>query len=238
LTPPGRLPILPRMGFGFYQLYGLLRQQSFRDRRIRFFLDTFKPAATTRILDVGGYAYDWQNVPITSRVTLLNSVYPPGAQATSGRFVSELGDGRNLPYADLSFDIAYSNSVIEHVGTYEDQRRLASEIQRVGRQVFVQTPNRWFFVEPHFLAVFVHYLPWPIAKRVLRFCSLRALVRRGDNVDLDTLANELRFVSFREMKELFPECKIHREKWFGMTKSFIAVRTDPRLSQTRQPRPQ
>lgn len=214
------------MGIAIYKLYGLFRQHRFRERRIQFFLETYKPDESTRILDVGGHAYDWEALPITSPVTLVNTVYPPGCQVSNDRFASEVADGRELPYDSQSFDIAYSNSVIEHVGTYEDQKRFAAEIRRAGRRIYVQTPNRWFFVEPHFLAVFVHYLPWPIARRLLRYCSFRALFRKGDNVDLRELAAELRFISYREMKELFPDCEILREKWFGMTKSFIATRTD------------
>lgn len=214
------------MGFGIYQLYGLFRQQDFRTRRIRFFLDTFQPQESTRILDVGGYYYDWQQLPITSPVTLLNTNYLPGAQQTTSRFISEVGDGCNMKYADQSFDIAYSNSVIEHVGSYAAQQRMAAEIRRVGRQVFVQTPNRWFFIEPHFLTVLVHYLPWPVARKLIQFCSLRAWFS-AEHDDLKQLANELRFLSYREMKELFPDCQIYKEKWFGMTKSFIAIRRSP-----------
>jgi len=94
----------------------------------------------------------------------------------------------------------------------------------VGKQVFVQTPNRWFFLEPHFLALFVHYLPWSIARRLVRFCSIRGLLRCGDDVDLNQLAEELRLLNLQELKDLFPDCEIYREKWFGMTKSFIAIR--------------
>ena len=213
------------MAFGIYRLYELLGQGKLRERRQRFFLDRFKPDAATQILDVGGYAYDWERLPITSPVTLVNISYPPGAQTSSGRFTSELGDGRQLRFGDRSFDIAYSNSMIEHLGTFADQQRMAAEIRRVGKQIYVQTPNRWFFVEPHFLAVFVHYLPWSIARHILRFFSLRAFLRKGDNVDLKELALELRYISFKEMKALFPDCEIHREKLLGMTKSFIAVRT-------------
>lgn len=213
------------MGIGIYKLYGLFRQQGFRKRRIRFFLETFKPGVSTRILDVGGHAYDWEQLPITSPVTLVNTTYPPGCQVNNDRFTSDLSDGRKLPYGPQSFEIAYSNSVIEHVGMYEDQKQFAAEIRRVGRQVYVQTPNRWFFVEPHFLAVFIHYLPWSIAKHLIRFCSFRGLFRKGDNVDLRELAEELRLLTYREMKELFPDCEIHREKWYGLTKSFIATRT-------------
>ncbi len=214
---------MDRMAFGIYQLYRLFRQDNFRERRSRLFLETMKPDASTRILDVGGYSCNWGHIPIPSPITFLNTEYPDGWRVTAGRFVSEVGDGRQMRFADQSFEIVYSNSVIEHVGTYEDQKRFAAEINRVGKRIFLQTPNRWFFVEPHFLALFVHYLPWPIAKRLLRVCSLRGLLRGGDNKNLRALAEELRFVSHRELKEFFPNCEIYREKCLGFTKSFIVI---------------
>jgi len=213
-----------RMAFGIYQLYRLLRQDRFRERRSRLFLESIRPTATTRILDVGGYACNWAYVPIASPITFLNTEYPDGWQVNDVRFTSETGNGCQMTFAGNSFDVAYSNSVIEHVGSYADQKHFAAEIRRVGKRVFLQTPNRWFFIEPHFLTVFVHYLPWPIAKHLVRVLSLRGLMRQGDNKDLKTLADELRLLTFGEMKELFPDCVIHREKWFGLTKSFIAVR--------------
>jgi predicted SAM-dependent methyltransferase len=189
-------------------------------------LDVFNLTATTQILDVGGYVGDWTNAGIPSSVTCLN-VDPASSQPITDRVVYAEGDGRNMKFEDQSFDIVFSNSVIEHVGTWKDQQRFAAEVRRVGRQVFVQTPNRWFFIEPHFVTVFVHYLPWPLARRIIRFCSFRGLFRSGDNVNLKQLADELGLLSFRQMRELFPDCEIHREKLFGLTKSFIAVRRDP-----------
>lgn len=69
------------------------------------------------------------------------------------------GDGRNLPYTNNEFDIVFSNSVIEHVGTFEDQKRFAEEIRRVAKSYWVQTPNRHFPVETHLIAPFIHFLP-------------------------------------------------------------------------------
>jgi hypothetical protein len=214
------------MAFGIYQLYQRI-QPGFRQRRIRWFIEWFQPGQNTRILDVGGFLYDWDGVvPIESQITLLNLYHLPAANLPS-RFTLEIGDARRLPHADRSFDIGYSNSVIEHLGTFENQQLFAAEIRRVGRQLFVQTPNRWFFIESHFLTVFVHFLPWRIARKLIRFCSYRGWFRKGDNVDLQQLATELRLLDFRQMQMLFPDCEIRREKWLGLTKSLIAVRRDP-----------
>lgn len=212
------------MAFGIYQFYRLF-QPGFRRQRIELFLKLFQPGPTTRILDVGGFAYDWDGVvPIESPITLLNLEHPPAAKPLPRRFTEEIGDGCALQHADQSFDIAYSNSVIEHLHTWENQRRFAAEIRRVGKGIFVQTPNCWFPIEPHFVAAFIHFLPARAAKKLLPIFSFRGLFRSGDNNDLHKLAAELRLLSFREVKELFPDCEIHREKWFGFTKSFIAVR--------------
>ena len=214
------------MALGIYQLYRRL-QPGFRQKRIQWFLQLFHPHKNTRILDVGGYLYDWDGVvPIESQITLLNLSHQ-AALNLPARFTLEVGDARHLAHADRSFNIAYSNSVIEHLRTFEDQQKFAAEIRRVGRNVFVQTPNRWFFIEVHFVTIFVHFLPWWLARKIIRFCSFRGLFRAGDNVDLGELAAELRLLDRKEMQQLFPDCEIHREKWFGLTKSLIAVRRDP-----------
>ena len=214
------------MAFGIYQFYSLF-QPGFRRRRFKLFVEFFRPNQATRILDVGGFASDWDEVPVESQITVLNLYHPRASGGSSARFTRDIGDARNMPYPDRSFDIVYSNSVIEHLGTFEAQMRFANEIRRVGRQMFVQTPNRYFFIESHFITPFVHFLPWRIAGRLLRFLSFRGLFRGGDNIELKKLAAELRLLNFREMKKLFPDCEIHREKWLGMTKSFIAIRRAP-----------
>lgn len=212
------------MAFGIYQFYNWL-QPGFRRQRIELFLKLLQPTAATRILDVGGFGYDWNGVvPVESQITLLNLYHPTDKQPLPPRFVQEIGNGCALQHADQSFDIAYSNSVIEHLTTWENQKKFAAEIRRVGRQVFVQTPNRWFPIEPHFVTIFVHFLPASLAKKLLPWLSFRGWVRSGDNVDMQEMASELRLLNFGEVKKLFPDCEIHREKWFGFTKSFIAVR--------------
>ena len=76
------------------------------------------------------------------------------------------GDACALPFDDGEFDIVFSNAVIEHVGGRERQRQLVSEAIRVGRRVFITTPNRRFPVEVHTRLPFVHWLPDALSHRV------------------------------------------------------------------------
>lgn len=211
------------MRFGIYDFYRWF-QPGYRLKRNRLFLDTFRPEAKTRILDAGGYVSMWMHdMPVESSVTCLNPDHHPLPAGAPERYQALKGDARNMPFEDRSFDIVYSNSTIEHVGDWNDQKRFASEVRRVGRSYYIQTPNRWFFIETHFVSPFIHFLPGPAARKLLPRLSLRALMRHGDNIDLKEMAKELRLLTYREVRTLFPEAKIHREKWFGMTKSFTAI---------------
>ena len=128
---------------------------------------------------------------------------------------------------DGPFDLAYSNSVIEHVGSWEQQREFAKEMLRLGRHIYCQTPNRWFPVETHYLTAFVHWLPrhW-FGHRTHRWLTLQGLSRRPSRSEsLHTRQQEaVRLLSKRELKELFPGCRIRVERFFGWPKSYAAWR--------------
>jgi hypothetical protein len=211
------------MAFGIYQLYHRF-QPRFRQARRRRLLEFIHRTQTATILDLGGNVYDWYEVPTTARITVLNLALagPPPDPAGNISFIA--GDACQLPFADQSFDLVYSNSVIEHLATAENQRRFASEARRVGRALFIQTPNRWFPIEPHFIAPFFHFLPKRAQSLFLPHLSLRSLLRSGDNADLHCLFAELRLLSARQLQGLFPESTIQRERLFGLTKSLIAAK--------------
>jgi hypothetical protein len=77
-----------------------------------------------------------------------------------------------LPFSDQEFDIVFSNAVIEHVGSRERQRAFASEICRVGKRIFVTTPNLWYPVDFHTLLPFTHWLPRPACEKVWKLFGL------------------------------------------------------------------
>ena len=199
----------------------------FRKRRMRRFVRELNITAQTRILDVGGMPETWEMLAAMPRVTLLNTPRTRGELAGAAWWVA--GDGRALPFRDGAFDVVFSNSVIEHVGDAESQRRFAREIARVGRAYWVQTPNRWFPVEQHLLTPLVHWLPKSWQRRIVpRFTVWSTLLRPAPDrraFYVDHYLNEIRLLTAREVAHLFPGARILRERVLGCTKSLVAIRT-------------
>ncbi len=205
------------------RIYKLLIR-GFRRRRMRAFARTFDPGASTSILDAGGTAYNWQLLDSNARVTLLNLELPNGADALPPQLVAIVGDATSLEFEDKSFDIGFSNSVIEHLGSRDRQAEFAAEIRRVARGMWVQTPARSFPVEPHLLALFVHYLPQSWQRRLVRRFTLWGWISRPSQERIDRFLRDTRLLNYAEMRELFPDCTIRRERFLGLTKAYIAVR--------------
>ena len=200
----------------------------FRSQRKRWFHQVMAPQPADRILDVGGYYGDWALMDCPhQQITCLNLDGPQPGASLPAQFTCVRGDGRQLDYGSGAFDIAFSNSVIEHLGTFADQQRFAAEIRRVSRAYWVQTPNFWFPIEPHFLAPFVHFLPKTLQKKLLRYGTIWGLVTRPTPERVAGYLAELRLLTEREMRVLFPDARILVERFCGLKKSFIAVRPPP-----------
>ena len=139
------------------------------------------------------------------------------------QFCFAQGNGCELTYENHSVDIAFSNSVVEHVGSWSEQDRFVKEIPRVGQRVWVQTPARISPVETHFLTLFVHWFPISIRKPLLRWTSIRRLFDLNAT-EIDTMAAEIRLLTYEEFKKLFYDCEIHTERFWVFPKSYIALR--------------
>jgi len=155
---------------------------------------------------------------------------PEGRTAAGVTIRAVVADGCALDYPDQSFDVGYSNSVIEHVGTFERQKAFAREIRRVGKAIWVQTPAQEFFMEPHLIAPFIHWLPRSWQRRLIRYFTVWGWLKKPTPAEVEGFLDEVRLITFAEMKELFPDCEILRERFLGMTKSYIAVRVAPPAS--------
>jgi hypothetical protein len=188
-------------------LAGIAARASLRNRRRKFelFMKTVRPGPETRIVDVGvgdtGFGTE-PGVAVThnffealypwpERITAVSDVPLPNFAREFPSIRCVTASGTDLPFDDDEFDVAFSNAVIEHVGSRDEQRRFVSELCRVAPRVFLSTPNRWFPVETHTLVPLVHWLPREAADR-----TMRALRRKNwDQVEL---------VGRRELLALFP----------------------------------
>jgi hypothetical protein len=133
-----------------------------------------------------------------------------------------VGDGCNLPFADGEFDVVFSNSVIEHLGRRESQVCFANEVRRVGKAYWVQTPDPRFFIEPHYLSPFIHWLPIPIRSRLVRYATLWGILARPSDQEIKDRIEELRLIGAKEFRGLFPDAEIIVERFVGMPKSLVA----------------
>lgn len=197
----------------------------FRRRRMKQFFALFAPSAQTRVVDIGGATNTWLAETTNETafpVTLVNLRFPD--RLDGNRFTAVSGDATALPFADASFDIAFSNSVIEHMTTWERQQAFAQEARRVAGRLWIQTPARSFPLEPHLLSPFFQYLPRKLQTRLARHFTLWGLLTKPTPERVEEMISDIRLLTYREMKQLFPDCRILKERVLGLTKSYIAIR--------------
>lgn len=168
----------------------------------------------TTVLDIGGLPDLWDLCPLRPKITFLNLNPPP-----TNRPDWIQGNGCHLPFPDNSFDLCFSNSVIEHLGNADDQRLFAREMQRVGHSYWAQTPNFWFPIEPHFMGPGIQWVPKRHRARLAKYFSLYGLERPEK---MQPLVEEVRLLKRSEMRTLFPDGNIFAERFAGLAKSIMA----------------
>ncbi|AKH41358.1 SAM-dependent methyltransferase [Altererythrobacter atlanticus] len=204
----------------------------FRAKRLRDFLEiAYKVAdekGRCRVIDVGGTTGYWQTwdsyVDWQKLDVVCVNLNPSHAHATFDKVTVRRGDATHLDDVETdSFDLAYSNSVIEHVGR-ERFSAFANEVRRVATGFFVQTPNFWFPYEPHARTPLLHWMPDAISARLLLRHRLGHWERVNTLEEAITKLRSAELLTRREFAHLFPDATIHAERFFGLTKSLIAVK--------------
>jgi SAM-dependent methyltransferase len=182
-----------------------------------------------RVLDVGGTPQFWHRRGWAGRadvgITVLNTTPFEG---TGGNIAVEVGDAADLSrWDDDSFDVVFSNSVIEHLFTLRRQAAMAAEVERVGRAFWVQTPSQHFPVEPHFLVPGWQWLPEDVRVAWLRRRRVgwRGPFRNPD--EARRMVREVRLLTRRELQGLFPGATLVPERCAGLVKSWVAHRGFP-----------
>jgi hypothetical protein len=210
-----------------------------RLRQKRFLLFTQLLESVPRpiqILDVGGTQLFWELMGFTQasgvQVVMLNVTK---ITSVHDNFVPVVGDARDMTaFADDEFDVVFSNSVIEHVGTYADQRRMAEEVKRVGKRYFLQTPNRYFPIEPHFLFPWFQFLPLSVRVFLVRHFNVGWYKKIPDKTEATREVAAIRLLTQRELVDLFPRAEIYKEQLFGLTKSLIVYDGWPTITKSQK----
>lgn len=207
----------------------------FRRRRIeqlgRMIDDVVRMTGTCRIVDLGGTAEFWQtwqyqlDLTNTSVECINLTDQSENQHGSLPGVTTTVGDACSLPmFKDNAFDIVFSNSVIEHVGSWARKRAFSAEVRRLAPSYAIQTPSFSFPIEPHARLPFIHWLPNPMRYRT------HLMMRTGfypKATNLDEAMGALEDASLldrRQMQHLFPDASICTETFLGFAKSFTAIR--------------
>ncbi len=196
-----------------------------RNRKYKYFLDTFKPQPNDTILDVG-----FNDSEFSDNDNFLERFYPYQSKITAlgimgNEFFSKkypevnvvLYDGKKFPFEDKSFDIGWSNAVIEHVGDHEAQLFFLKELLRTCKKLYFTTPNRFFPIEVHTKIPFLHWLPKPLFDKIILKTPKRWAA--GDYMNL---------LSIRQAKSLLKDAnvtnyKIKKNYFGGFVMDFCVI---------------
>jgi hypothetical protein len=213
-----------------------------RQLRIRRFLELIHPVSGMAILDLGGWdghlLYQIINTAGLKGGRMIVADTDPYVKTASRIYGFEtvvLQKGSTLPFQDKEIDIVWCNSVIEHVTPDTNGSRLisgmigdkdwhmlsinhqqifASEVRRIAKSYFVQTPDRRFPIELHTGIPLASYLSYNHTIKLIRLLR-RFWPRPIGYVDWNLL-------TVRDMRKFFPDGRIEVEKFLGIPKSIIA----------------
>lgn len=195
-----------------------------RQRKWGLFLRTIAPTSSTTVLDVGFNDrehsavdnYLEKHYPWPGQITALGVQEPREFPKRYPEVKVVQYAGGRFPFPDQSFDVVWSNAVIEHVGDRTRQLEFVREIARVGRRAFITTPNRHFPVEVHTLTPFLHWLPDPVFHAYLR------LIGKGW-----AAGDYMRLLSGGDLRGLLSEAgwnyQLRRNRLCGLTLDFVAL---------------
>lgn len=205
-----------------------IRKKRFNLIRI-FFEEMIRQKGTIKVLDIGGdFAY-WKNVGWTDtrcQFFLLNleqSPVPPGYD----NFHAVTGNALELPYKYGDFDIVFSNSVIEHMGSEEGQEKFAMNVKKIASCYIIQTPSLWFPLEPHARIPFFQFIPHAIRAFLIMGFDINYFPRAKEYRKAVIVSKTTIMFTKRRFQRLFPDAKIIVETWMGLPKSYIAIIAPP-----------
>ncbi len=200
--------------------------QHSRRRRWDQFRQRFPDIESMSVLDLGGTVEYWLRAPVRPRhVHLLNLGDEP-AEPPPSWIRWDVADATDVPESLLAgpYDLVYSNSVIEHVGGHAARARFAANVAALAPRHWIQTPYRYFPVEPHWVAPMMQYLPLALRARM----GLHWPLVHTPHADLASAVDaqlQVELLDITAMRHYFPDSTMVYDRFVGLVKSVIAVRS-------------
>jgi hypothetical protein len=225
--PGGQPPLPNRLRRRLFADTGQSFSERARAKRWAELLRRFPGLPDMRVLDLGGTTWFWTLSPVKPKSLVIVNLDEGCLRDDLPPWISTVrADACNLPpeVLDMSFDLVFSNSLVEHVGGPSRREVLAGTIARLSDHYWVQTPARSFPLEPHWMFPGFQFLPvatraaisrrWPLSPPNLR--------RRSRREAIDDVL-EVELLNTTEMKRLFPDAELWPERFLGLKKSIVAI---------------
>jgi hypothetical protein len=205
-----------------------------RKRRLSFLYplikETFEEYGKVNLIDIGGTKEYWDIFPVElfskykMHITIVNQK-DFKTTLKDNNFTYIQADACDLStFKDKYFHVAHSNSVIEHVGSWDRMVMFSNEISRIAHKYYVQTPNFWFPVEPHSMTLFFHWLPRKVKIwLVLRF-KLGHWSKAKTYNEAVKKVERIHLLNKKQIRSLFKNATIVYERYFLFPKSLIAIK--------------
>ena len=200
-----------------------------RARRWRWevFTELFPDVAQMRVLDLGGTVDSWSRAPVRpAHVTVVNLTEP--GETDDDWLIPVYGDACTasavLAAAGLPtrYDLVFSNSLIEHVGGHAARLALAREVRAAAPYYWVQTPYRYFPLEPHWLFPFMQFLPVRARTGIALRWPLQH-TRAASRAEAEESVQWTELIGITELAGYFPGSRILHDRALGLVKSIIAA---------------
>jgi len=179
-----------------------------------------------RILDLGGDLAYWKNMKWTNsatHITLLNLSPSPIPEDLKNRFESVQANALQCPFPDYSFDLVFSNSAIEHMGSRENQNVFAKEVKRLSHNYIVQTPSIWFPLEPHCRIPFFQFIPHSIRAVLLMIFPVHYFPKARNYKEGVLASKTTMMMGKKRFRSFFPHASFFTEYLWGIPKSYTAI---------------
>jgi hypothetical protein len=195
----------------------------FRQQRLEEFKRRFPDLADMRVLDLGGTAVSWGVLGLRpASVTVVN--------------LDHDGKGTNEPWMEIvhadacaggfgQYDMVFSNSLMEHLGGHARRQQFANVVRESAPAWWVQTPYRYFPIEPHWVFPGFQFLPFRMRVLICQHWSMLHMPACKDAAEAADLVASTELISGTEMRTYFPNSEIWFERIAGIPKSLVAIST-------------